>query len=414
VAPDAEAHALEAAVQALFDASPDCHASQEGSCAVREAQLAPARPWCQSRGQRVLVIDEISFAYAPFERVLGYYRQDDEGRLVEVTPAVSMQAGLFTALHDLLGQGTYFRPLLRLPALTEKFSYPRPQAHGSLSPARIADLSPLAQLVLVDVGGGPPPSCDEAVIEQRLRNRLASVRELVRRHGIGYVNYSMGDTLASLRSAYQACHPSEAWLRGVLASTVREWYQPLGTMPGVVLVQSAPNGGEASRPLVPNDPDFLADCVALPNRLRVGCASWEGELDLGEVPPEGLDWARYGAAMDPELQALQACVDVYLFARGADCVTSFAAPAALAHLLYLQGARGAAGQPPLDAPALVREAEHQDPPRLIDPADDRLYEADRMFGADLPQVSSGGSSAAAAPARRSSSAPRISRLPSWP
>jgi len=207
--------------------------------------------------------------------------------------------------------------------------------HGSDILATLGELNPDAEFVVALRQEPPDFRANLHDLRRYYENLVTSYRKLISEYGVRFINMSFGSTAQNGENA---------------AIELEHFFKPLGSIPGVILVQAGVQN--VKRPLLANDPEYLSDCAAIPNRVRVGEVSF-GRDDAGK------------ALSDSQINAL-ACTDVIVnkgpklarirkayfdktpynkdelyCASGIDIFacqygTSYTAPLFVSYLLYLQ------------------------------------------------------------------------------
>jgi hypothetical protein len=306
-------------VLALLDGV-DCPGSGAG-CAEVEATYDPARfDWPQaSAAQTILLVDEQAAPLAAMKyrsRVRGVFALDGEGALTPRRPSVRMPAYLDAVLERLAHAGYVpvreLEPLARRLAPASRDLETRYGAgHGTIPFQHLAESNPQATFVLLE-------SPQLARIFRRefcakdapaFRARIATVSAAIRRdllaaYGIDFVNWSAGQTPATVRDDWNAL--CQGVLRDRDADRLLRAYMPLYeaffATPGVIGVQAGTDGSLGRSPL---------DCetAGLPLRVRAG---YFLALD-SRLGPDGRredDGGDLDASVPPAQRAVEACLDV--------------------------------------------------------------------------------------------------------
>ena len=390
---------LVADLKGISDASPCRHDQTDaGACEMADLIFTPGKPRAESRGRRILVLDDgmVLAATARYpSRVLAQAQIGSDGSYEEYLPQVTLPKDalrIFSAIE----QSPAFVSAGALQPLQESFlagpggRIPDKywEGHGNPIFGFLAEAAPLAQFVVGQHGyperwgsrvceltSSEPAVADAALQELSARydRFFASIQQLVERFEIDFINASWGLSRREAQALFNGlCGslPADDRISQVLqieATLMRRMGQMKVTghasgqsLRDVITVQAATFNRD--RALTEGDPDYPADCDStIPNRLRAGSF-----FDLTTaIPPEGtsdmsyLDAAKangractdafinlgydFGVPNDRDERA-RALQDTFFGIGWAQMAwpptTSFAAPVALAHLIWLQGGQG--------------------------------------------------------------------------
>lgn len=269
------------AVAERLTAAPDCLLQENRhhpACQEVTLRFAPASPWCQSRGRRVLVMDSgMTFgALTRYrQRVLAIYRIDQEtGLYAPHTPTESLARGLVEAVGDTLGDSPTFIAAKQLNGVARNLrKYRLPSAHGDPQLSNLANLTPYAQFVLADFGDASLSKfCSKRVDAAFFDDMATSVIDIIRRHEISYINMASGTNLSTLeRSWDRSCDgrsqspQTQSYLRGIQQAKIAAMRR-ITAETDVVIAQSALY---APYEIEPTDVSFAGDCEIIRNRLRI-------------------------------------------------------------------------------------------------------------------------------------------------
>lgn len=235
----------------------------------------------------ILVMDpDFTVAANPFllryrNRILGYYEFDETHD--EFAPMT-----LVARLPRLLGQvevsfaGPEFIPASALTEVAKaagktyaSLNLTSLPGHGAIVLGHLVDLVPEQPLVVVKMNTREIPAelCSSLNadsidrVKARIASRAASLRALMARHNVRYVNASFGSTTKTMANDWSAvCHstpPGTEQLRSLL-SMLEPIYETLFNTPGVIAAQASAELGD------PSDFPFDQRTERLANRVRVG------------------------------------------------------------------------------------------------------------------------------------------------
>jgi hypothetical protein len=240
-----------------------------------------------STGEAILVVDDLDNGALPQlvryrNRILGIYRVN--GETIEArTPSVHLPRQLGDALISFADPHFIPASALTMVAQAASTSYSKVPllflGHDGIVFSHLVELAPEQPLVFLDLTGllGLLPSLcaqvDEvtlAVARAHFEAIAASVRQLMRKHNVRFVNASFGDSTQTLATDWSRTCGSEVPSQDVLRQLLHLYdpvYDALFNTEGVVTAQAAANLGD---PL-----DFPFDQVspAFANRARVGFIS---------------------------------------------------------------------------------------------------------------------------------------------
>lgn len=303
--------------------------------------FSPAAPRDDSRGQRVLILDQnmilaSSTRYA--SRTLAHIRISDvDDHYSEYLPSFEVPQA-FAEVAELLDEHPQHVPIAATRELTSDFyakvgpAIPAEhwQGHGLGVFTFIADRVPDAQFVIGQHAAverlAIPDFCrlvsatasERAAaiddLEQRLGAIGDSLADIVELYDIDYINASWGLTGsllqtivstkcgASLSSATKKAvlKRERAFMKGLSELTYAD---ELGQTRSAILVHA---GVTAPHPLTGTEGDYSIDCGAtMPGRIRVNAFSYLGS----DIPVEGSDDL---ALVDAPALNAKACTDVYI------------------------------------------------------------------------------------------------------
>jgi hypothetical protein len=248
----------------------------------------------QNTGEAILIVDDFSklppLTIRYKNRIMGYFRADEEGTLAPVSFSWRAPKTLFHALSTFATP--QFIPAEKLRALSapleKNFGFYDAEniGHGSFVFSILVENNPHQPIVVLDHPRfsqfAPKEFCDVSGTEEsiaKLRSKservAASLRQRMHELNVHFVNASIGETLTTMREHWEeTCAeplPDDALLRAKL-----EAYSPimgaLFNTPGVFTANAAIEASNAT------DYPFDALSRAYPNRLRVG---YFADLDSG-------------------------------------------------------------------------------------------------------------------------------------
>ncbi len=331
---------IDGLISSLLDkitGSPKCN-TPESNCTMEDLTFEAEQSSTASLGQRILILDQgmLGASVTRYRhRMLAHYQIDDQARLVQYEPVLTLPT---VAKEVLMGLSDYPEhiPAASLQTLQapyfEKFDFPAEAGHGDAIFAFLTESSPESQFVI-----GPSPLGDVWVegiawcdaiqgdseqrdmalgqLEERFDMYFESLEQLVRLHQISFINASWGfERSAAQRRLQILCdgYSEETAVDQLLQifgrflnkfDTLTNEGQTYGIRPEVILVQA---GVKSENILVENDVNYPSDCdSSLKHRLRVGAY-----LDYSaNIAPEGSNSTDHLSPV--ELNAL-ACTDVYI------------------------------------------------------------------------------------------------------
>lgn len=395
-------------------------------CALEEIPFLKKEASKSSEGQRVLILDEGKFplAYTRYhKRILDFIEPDEQGWYRTIQRPLSLPRNLKEIFKDVLGDKypNLSVAVLKLifasgldQEIDQKFQAAMDsvfigQLHGALVMALIAEYSPQAEMVIAETFDLTkiPDFCqiglnNEAIVSfgRYLDQAVASLQDVIAEHQIHWINYSAGNSRKTLdHDAIRKCSKvfSDQTAKLILQTLVERFYNPLSSISGVLFVQ-------AGLPHLPDtnlaeDPNFVTDCISLPQRLRVSVFTASKEHLL---PPLG---ANRFDLLDHNQKTKWPCVDSYVNIRykqhtesdskydddqtilrltngwndfglyhREDAAGSFAAPVVVSHLIH----RKKNDFPDLSNEDFLLNAEYKSRGKLIDPARYQAFEAFRL------------------------------------
>ncbi|MDQ3230526.1 MAG: hypothetical protein M3Q07_01805, partial [Pseudobdellovibrionaceae bacterium] len=196
--------------------SPNCtQPSDDPSCQKVEIAAELTKPWCQSKGQRVLLletgVDQAILRHK--RRVLASYKWNLEtGKYEPAQVKFKLQKGLYD-YYNILNATKGFFPSMYFTRAAQSVDYSdkyfdpdySANSHGFNIFHFIADYVPYSQFVLADVGRIPKEVlCANNIgeVEQFYKGLSTSVLNIVKKHGISFVNMSNGLTRDILDGSY--------------------------------------------------------------------------------------------------------------------------------------------------------------------------------------------------------------------
>ncbi|NMO14112.1 hypothetical protein HPC49_06980 [Pyxidicoccus fallax] len=299
-----------------------CFREHPGSaeCAWVDHPFDPAEfSMTEGTGEAILVVDDFR-GLPPMllryrNRLRGYFRTTEDGTLAPIPFTWHLPAGLHDALTAFAGPGII--PAEWLSSLWEPLNGAYGSldlgglGHGYIVLSLLVEASPRQPLVLwKDEGFEVAPReafCAPTATPETLeplhahaRRKADSLRSVMRELNVRFINFSRGETVATLRDTWArlcgATPPSDEVLRAKLL-TVEPVMEVLFGSPGVFAAHAA---GYVSGPDV-SPFDFPSE--RHPNRLRVG---FFNSLD------SGLDAEGHGPYANLEGQPAAHAVDIYL------------------------------------------------------------------------------------------------------
>jgi len=294
-----------------------------GNCARETVGFKRKTGRVSSIGRRVLMYENglKNLAFVRYKsRVLDYLEANSSGKLSTTQKTIQIPKALNTIWSSILDDSNPMLTSMTLGSLATKFKTAFSKStifagHGTPIFTKIADSIPEAEFVIVESEEKDEAQhlCDAAsgsnpkALTTFVSNLAQSLIEEIKDQRIDYVNLSMGHTVQALKAqANQFCPElalSTEQLHAALQIWLQHFYIPLSSLDGVVLVQAAT---QSVRPLAPFDSEYAADCIDLPNRLRVGSFS----------PPADLEIAKDGTNDFNLLESAEAnalpCTDLYI------------------------------------------------------------------------------------------------------
>jgi len=284
-------HPILSPIRAVLNHTPECPAewsAATGNCVYEKVQFTRKTPTPHSLGQRVLVID---FGLEPLvysryaSRALDYLVPDEQGNYQTATESIEIPKAMHFIWHELIDKRTRlpafaFNPIAK--QFADRFGHTDswPLGHGAMIFDRIANDHPAAEFVAARASLAPPDrvlcrSLAEGYsmesIRRYARGLANSLISAVKAYDVNYINMSFGHSLVTERGRIEESCPglrvSDEKIRAMLRIWLNEFYYPLSSIEGVILVQAAAVSG---RSLNEEEPDYLIDCVPLKNRIRVG------------------------------------------------------------------------------------------------------------------------------------------------
>lgn len=380
-------------IKQIIDGTTKCYYNYEThswkGCELIEIGFKPRDGNPESRGSRILMLDSglkfLAFA-SHRKRVLDFIEQDEKGRFATTKNSLSLPLAL-NKIFDLLAEHKKFPSAGELSTIyaanpkilaihkkmQEKFVGLSNLAyvhHGTSLASALIEYNPNTEFVFGEhdynmgiknelcTGYGNDDSL--VTIRDYYETAAKSLEKIIRDNKINYINFSFGDSVPELRRyAARECgerQPSDRHLLDILKIKLDEFYRPLASIPGVLMVQSASNDVDL------NDADtenYMVDCANLPNRIRIGyfksvddtlpvwgakeveeqsiffqsgraCVDLFIKLGFSGGFPSKMTFSRY-----PPLE-----VDIDGLSLGGEFIgcmgTSLAAPLALSYIIYLK------------------------------------------------------------------------------
>jgi hypothetical protein len=347
-------------------------------------------------------------------RVLNWYTLGEEsGRLDEIEPAFQLPLQAKTILSDLLDKAPYLIAAQETQSFSKEFSKRFSKINDSEAGSHLkivfnilAEYAPNARFVIVDLPPLAPfkrselcrfDESDSIKARTSLANFNSDIATIGKNYGVDFINFSAGYTIQSVGAAlrlYCEGPQSDEKIKKV-TDLYTEMVKGMSSVEESVLVQA----NFASRwPLGKNDSNAPSDCISLENRIRVGYVETaHSQLGpFGVVPPTGGPFSRLAI---PEVQNnAWECTDLYLNsglsvdtlqddripgetplkygAYGIDfrplrfeMASSWAAPLATAHLVWIQQKAIQEGKGRLNRYELLKYATGNQPEtnKVIDP-----------------------------------------------
>jgi hypothetical protein len=277
----------------ITDEKSDWPENSVGNCAVEEVEFEKKAPHEWSKGQRILIVDD-GMHRAAFtrykKRVLDFLEYDETGTLDTTQKPIRMHRGERLVLSEILGEQNPYMPARKLNdsrggrELKQKFPSMESVGHGSIILGILAEHNPQAEFVIAQLpphftGLYPEHFCRPSEqslkeIEAHFKSASDKLIEVIRQNEISFIQYAENvvgeDTFPSYyqRDCNDAPTPNlSEWFRSVQRAQFEFFVKPLGSIPGVILVQAGPR---PNYKVEAGDEKYLMDCSPLPNRLRVG------------------------------------------------------------------------------------------------------------------------------------------------
>jgi len=300
-----------------------------GYCAVEEVVFETKQGHEWSKGQRILIIDHgmKSLSLTRYKkRVLDFVDFDDKGELVTDTKPLKIHQGRRLIFSQVLGEEHPYIPARKLHDLDRFKSiwtlFPeasRLAEHGNPIFEILAEHNPKAEFVvaqLPDLLSSPfeqyfcsPSEKSLSEIASLYSRTSDALLSLIKKHDVTFIQYAEDATFEAFKNQFSAkCRKIEAddkekWIRKVQRKHFANFVKPLTSLKDVILVQAG--ASSPSYTLQANDRNYLMDCAALPNRLRVGALN----MVAPELPVDGAN--RFDLLARSQFNA-QGCVDLYI------------------------------------------------------------------------------------------------------